>query len=477
MAANLKVQEDRLGLKSECLPFGEVLAQSVANIAPTATPTVNLALVFASAGVGSWFTYLIATIGLVFVGMNINQFARRSASPGSLYSYIAKGLGSTAGVLSGWTLVLAYILTAMAVTAGFTNYAGELFSALGLNLSPIFLFAICVGISWYAAYKDIQLSVVLMLILEAASVGLILILGFIVLAHKGFAIDTAQLTLQGVSGDGLRLGLVLAVFSYVGFESATALGDEAKNPLRTIPKSVLLSTILAGLFFIVMSYIMVLGFQGNPTPMNESASPLGDLAAQAGVGFFGPVISVCAVVSLFACSLASINAGARIFYSMARHGLFHPSIGQAHTDNRTPHVAVTMTSLITFLIPASMSMFGVKPLDIYAYTGTIATYGFLFAYVMISIAAPVYLHRKGEMRFWDVIISVMAVAFMLIPIVGSVYPAPSSPYNVFPYLFLMYMLVGGIWFLMLRLHSPDIIDDMERDIESVHTRFSEMKKV
>lgn len=102
MTVKIEAKPSVSGLRSECLPFGELLAQSVANIAPTATPTINLALVFASAGNGTWLAYVIATIGLVFVGLNINQFARRSASPGSLYSYIAKGLGSTTGVICGW---------------------------------------------------------------------------------------------------------------------------------------------------------------------------------------------------------------------------------------------------------------------------------------------------------------------------------------------------------------------------------------
>lgn len=87
MTAEIEAKQSVSGLRSECLPFGEVLAQSVANIAPTATPTINLALVFASAGNATWLAYVIATIGLVFVGLNINQFARRSASPGSLYSF------------------------------------------------------------------------------------------------------------------------------------------------------------------------------------------------------------------------------------------------------------------------------------------------------------------------------------------------------------------------------------------------------
>lgn len=108
-----QVRSSTSGLRAECLPFSEVLAQSIANIAPTLTPTVNAALVFASAGAGTWFTYVLATISLVIVSININQFARRSASPGSLYAYIGRGLGATAGVFTGWGLILAYVFTAV----------------------------------------------------------------------------------------------------------------------------------------------------------------------------------------------------------------------------------------------------------------------------------------------------------------------------------------------------------------------------
>jgi amino acid transporter len=61
-------------------------------------------------------------------------------------------------------------------------------------------------------------------------------------------------------------------------------------------------------------------------------------------------------------------------------------------------------------------MFGVKPLDNYAYAGTIATYGFLVAYILISIAAPIYLARRGQLQPLNIVVSVVAVIFMLIPV-------------------------------------------------------------
>jgi amino acid transporter len=488
MSVNSLERTKSSGLRSDCLPFPDVLAQSVANIAPTVTPTVNAALVFASAGNGTWLTFLIATIGLTFVGMNINQFAQQSAAPGSLYMYIARGLGPMAGVITGWALMLAYLLTAIAVASGFANYGEVLLSPLGINPSPIFLIAICVGIAWYIAYRDIQLSTVLMLLLEVASVAMIILLGIIVVFKKGYVIDINQLTLRDTPPSGIVSGLVLGVFSFVGFESATTLGHEAKNPLKNIPKAVIFSTVTCGLFFVLISYVEVIGFSGLATPFNKSAAPTSDLATAAGVGFFGLMILIGSMVSLFACTLACINAGARILYSMGQHGIFHHRVGHAHGSHQTPYVAVTISCLIVFLIPMVTTMFGVKPLDNYAYAGTIATYGFLVAYILISIAAPIYLARQGRLKFLNVVVSVLAIIFMLIPTLGSIgvagnnflsqiFPIPAAPYNVFPYLFLLYLALGAGWFATIRAKSPGIIQQMEDDIEAAHTRFSEMKKV
>ncbi len=460
------------GLRQECLSFPEIFAQSVGNIAPTVMPSVTIALVFASTGKGIWLAFLVATVGLVLVSFNINQFARRSASSGALYAYIARSLGSTVGVISGWALVLAYLFTAMTVSSGFAIYANVVLNEFSLQASPIFLFAICTGIAWYYAYTDIQLSAVLMLILEMTSVSLILILAVIVLFRHGFTIDTSQILLEGVSFEGVRLGLVLAIFSYVGFESATALGDEAKNPLRSIPRTMVWSIVLSGLFFILLSYTMVLGFSGYETPLNKTDVPLKVLANLAGVELLGVAISVGIIFSFFTCVLASINAGGRILFSMARHGIFHSSVGAAHVKNETPHVAVTVSALLVFLVPASISLFGIPTLDIFGYLGSIAAYGFLLVYILISVAAPVYLYRQGRLRPGNVVIAVLAILFMLVPVVGSVYPAPAFPYNVFPYLFLMYLVFGGGCFLIIRLRSPQTVEDMERDIEAEHGRFS-----
>ena len=87
-----------------------------------------------------------------------------------------------------------------------------------------------------------------MLWVEATSVLVIVTLVALLLVRHGMHWDWDQLRLRGSTGSGLRLGLVMALFSFCGFESATTMGSEARNPLQTIPRAVMLTAILGGVF-------------------------------------------------------------------------------------------------------------------------------------------------------------------------------------------------------------------------------------
>ena len=441
--------ESQTGLRVRCLSFPETLAQSVANISPTLTPVLIVPLVFASAGAGTWLAYLFAMIGLVLVGANINQFARRCATPGSLYSYVTRGLGVHFGFVTGWCLILAYLLTAMAVLAGTVNYTDLLLRQMHLGAPLLLLYAVGTFGVWLIAYKDIRLSTRVMLVLEVVSMALILILGVIVMTKRHTLIDTAQINLGNMNFAGLKAGLILAIFSFVGYESATTLGAEAKNPHINIPRSVLLSALISGTFFMLTAYIAVMGFAGLHLPLADSTAPFNDLAKGFGVQTFGVLISIGAVISLFACALASVNAAARIIFSMSHGGIFSAQVGRAHSTNQTPHLAVSLSCVLVFGVPALLLASGTALLDIFNDLSTIATYGFLVAYVLVSIAAPVLLNRLAEQSGTSILKSLGAILFMVPPVVATVYPLPNPPANRFPLCFVAYLGVGAIWYLYL----------------------------
>jgi amino acid transporter len=454
------VKKTHTKLKHNALNFWEVSAQSVALISPSMTAALIVPLMFATAGAAGWFCYFLGTIMLLFVALNLNQFAKRYTSAGSMYEYTVKGLGPRLGGISGWCLLWAYMFIGIAGVTGFTHFASLLLTSAGatgyFSHPWITLFLICVVSAWFLAVKDITLSTILMLAMEGVSVFVIIILALYALGKTGF-VDHAQLhpftgmSFHDVMGV-LGLGVVVAVFSGVGFEAATAFGEEAKKPLKTIPRAVIASLLLTGTFFVLITYIETHALANNNPTLDQLTAPLSTLSDNLGVHWMGIVISFGAMISFFALAMSCLNSGARVLFSMARYGIFPISMGSSHKHNLTPHVSLTIFATFQFLIPTIFMLasyagaynalqIGV-PYDIFNDAGLFGAMGFCGGYVLISLATPFYLKRIGELKIYHILLSVGALLLLIVPIVGTVYPAPSYPLNYFAYIFGTWVVIG-----------------------------------
>jgi amino acid transporter len=434
------------GLRRGILSPMETLAQSVSTMAPTTTPAATIPLVCALAGNGTWLAYVLATVAVMLVALCIGRYARHSSSPGSLYTYASMTLPAWLSATVAWSLLLAYVATGSSVIGGFYHYANLLLhDATGRGYSAVALATLVTAVSIWIAYRDVKISARLMLWIEAASVSVIVIA--LLLVRHGWHWDRDQLHLRGMTGSGLRLGLVLALFSFVGFESATTLGSEARNPLKTIPHAVIQSAILAGAFFTVCAYAEVLGFHTAGQDLGTSAAPMYVLARVGGVPVLGLLIDIGALVSLFAGTLACITAAARVLLLMARHGLAHGSLGNTHARNRTPSRAVVITGIAALTPVAVLAARGASGLDVYGWMGSLATYGFIVAYALVCVALPRYLRDHGAYRPGAQILPWLAGLAMLLALVGNFYPVPEGPYGKLPYVYLAYLTAGLLWFV------------------------------
>jgi amino acid transporter len=434
------------GLRRGILSPMETLAQSVSTMAPTTTPAATIPLVCALAGNGTWLAYVLATVAVMLVALCISRYARYSSSPGSLYTYAAMTLPPWLGATVAWSLLLAYVATGSSVIGGFYHYANLLLrDATGHGYSAVWLATSVTGVSIWIACRDVKISARLMLWIEAASVTVIVIVVALLLARHGWHGDWEQMHLRGMSGSGLRLGLVLALFSFVGFESATTLGSEACNPLETIPRAVIQSAVLAGAFFTVCAYAEVLGFHAAGQDLGTSQAPMYVLARVAGVPVLGLLIDIGALVSLFAGTLACLTAAARVLLLMAHNGLAHGSLRQTHTRNQTPSRTVVIVGIAALLPVAVLAARGASGLDVYGWLGSLATYGFIVAYALVCLALPRYLRLHGVFHPGAQIVAGLAGIAMLFALVGNFYPVPEGPYGKLPYIYLAYLTVGLLW--------------------------------
>lgn len=437
------------GLRREVLSPMETLAQSVSTMAPTTTPAATIPLVCALAGNGTWLAYVLATSAVLLVALCIARYARHSASPGSLYNYVSITLPPWLSATVAWSLLLAYVATGSSVIGGFYHYANLLLlDATGHIFSAVTLAALVTAVSIWIAYRDVKISARLMLWIEAASVTVIMVVVALLLVRHGWHGDWEQLHLRGMTGSALRLGLVLALFSFVGFESATTLGSEARNPLQTIPHAIIQSAILAGVFFTVCAYAEVLGFHTAGQDLGSSPAPMHILARVGGVPVLGLLIDIGALVSLFAGTLACITAAARVLLLMAHNGLAHGSLRNTHARNQTPSRAVVITGVAALLPVAILAARGASGLDVYGWMGSLATYGFIVAYALVCVALPRYLRDHGVFRRRAQIVPWLAGTAMLLALVGNFYPIPEGPYGKLPYIYAGYLAAGLLWFAL-----------------------------
>lgn len=433
-------------LRVGSLSFIEVLATSIALIGPSMTPILIAPYMYALAGNGTWLAYVFGGIMLTFVALCINQFARRSSAAGSMYGYVADHLGPTVGAIAGWTLLWAYGFVAAAVLGAMALFVGLLLQGAGLHVPAVAIVTLLAAIAWQAAYRGVQVSGVVMLLLEIISVTIICLLIAIVLHGYDRSIDPDQLRLKHAFPGGLGLAIAFAVFSFVGFESATAFGAEARLPLVTIPRAVIGSVIFASAFFVVATYAEIVGFAHAPKPLDQQTFPLGTLAELYGLGYLRVPITIGALCSAFSVCLACITTAGRIAYAMAMSRLLPQPFAGIEARHGTPNVAVTVVTAITLGVAAGALTFGVAPIDIFNNCGTLSTFGFILIYMLIAVAALIYTKQLGETRAVDVAISGIALILLVLSTVWFFATIPSPPQHWFVYYFLAFILIGAIWF-------------------------------
>lgn len=440
-------QGESYGLHAGVLGPVETLAQSVSAMAPSTSASLTIPLVFALAGNATWFVYLLATGAMLLVGFCVSRFAKLSASPGSLYSYTADTLPPAFGVAAAWGLLLAYLATGASVAGGALYYATVLCRQFFHWSPPAIptLVMVCF-VAGYIAYRDVKLSAEVMLWIEAISVSLVMIVLILLLVHVGPHIDISQFRLQGTSIKGLGPALVLSIFSFAGFESATTLGGEARDPLKTIPRAVLQCALLAGVFFMLCAYSEVVGFRGESTALSQTTSPLHLLSTRAGVSPLGVAIDCGAFISMFACVLACSTAAARVLLRMAHDGLLPTALERTSPRHRTPGIAVTLSTALMFAATAGFALRGATGSTMYDLLGSLSVFGFLTAYALVAAALPFARRALGRHSHTLTAVSVLTVAIVILIAIFDLNSAADTVHARIPYLYLVYIAAGLGWY-------------------------------
>lgn len=447
-------------LERNAVGQSRVIAFTGAFIGPAASVALGLVAAFSFAGSATPFVVLLAMIGALCASNSVAQLAQRLPSAGSLFTYNAATLGKRAGFVSGWMMTFAYVLWVPSGIGATGLFFSDFFkAAFGWSINSNVLAVVVLGICALIAFRGIATSASIDLIVLAIEMLVIVALAVTILGKGGPGLGGLQPfnpanTLNGKFSD-ITLAMVYTVVIFTGFESAAVLGEESRNPRRTVPRGIFGAVIIVGLFYLLVSYSESQGVA--PRNMAAFAANSNELSYLSRIFWSGSVawlIDLVVALSTMAFVLAAFNSAVRLAFAMGRESML-PKQFASLSRYRTPHVAVVGVTILALAIGLPISIHDGGFLA-FAYIGALSGLALIILFISVSVGVIVAFRRqyKADFKpFLHVVLPVLGIGTFAIPLVGTFYPVPSAPYNYLPYITLGWLVLGiaiSIWLGMKR---------------------------
>jgi amino acid transporter len=443
----------------------DVIAVSVTLIAPGMTMLLNLPGVAAVAGGSTPLAFLIGGIACLALAFVVVGFTRRMATAGYAYTYVSRTLGKSAGFVAGWLYgfcMLCAMPMAMAAAAFLLT------DLLHISTHWWFpLFAAGMALLVALSIARIRIAVRLQLIVGLAIVILIVIVNVAVTLKGGAHGNTLQpftfAHTQRGGFSGVFYGIILAVSSFIGFETAADFGEETAMPRRAIPTAVIVSVGFAIVLYLWTSYSLTIGF-GVSAGGVFGADPfaLKTIADSYVGGVFGTLVEIGGLLSAFFLCVGSMSAGTRTVHAMSREGALPDWLGRIHTRSRTPVNASATLAVIATILAAAVGFglgsnnLGGQPTTVYYFFATLGTLCIVMVFIGLCIGSAIFF-RRTRPRYnllLHGLVPAVGVAIFCAALYGSVIPSPVYPLNLTPYLAHIWLMIGIIVVAVLRNRRP-----------------------
>jgi amino acid transporter len=454
--------EPATSLRSNAVGLGGAVIMSAALMGPAVSVYFNPQVTAANAGIATPFVFVLGLVVMLIVANGVMEMARVFPSAGAFYTYVSRGVGPRNGFVTGALMFAAYALLVPAELALIGIYAHDVLADYGINIPWVVISAFFVCMLVFLSLRGITSSLRTASVLFVAEVIVIVVLSAIVLMKGGaHGLTLAPLnpanSAKGVPG--IALGMVFAILSFVGFEAATTLGEEVRNPRRNISRGMFLALLLVGVIYLFCTYAEMIGFGADGVKnLVGDVAPFNTLAHN-----YAPwlklLVGLAGVSSIFAVTMNTNNGIVRIIYAMSREGMLPPSLAKVHAVHRTPTNAIWVQAVFSVVLTFGVGLL-VGPFNTYVYLGSILTLAIIPVYMLTNLACIRHfagLGRSERSIFRHLVLPVAGILLLLIPIYGQVYPVPAAPLKFFPYFVLVYIVLAAMWATRLGRIRPEVL--------------------
>ncbi|SDX94782.1 Amino acid transporter [Amycolatopsis xylanica] len=429
-------------------------------------------------GGGMVAAFLLAMIVLLLFAVGYAQMSKVLTSAGGFYAFVVKGLGKTMGLVAGFVAMLGYnCFVAGAIgTSGFFT-AAVFKDVFGLDLDWSVWSAVSVVLVFLLSRRGIGVSAKVLGVSLVLEVSILLILDFSVLFRHGFsfAAFAPSVMLQGASG----LALLFAANAFIGFEATALFGEEAKNPVRTIPRATYIAIGFIGAFAAFTTWAVVSAI-GVAQAQDVAVAHLsaGDLVFSVSQDYLGggltKAMMLLLVVSLFAALLALHNSATRYLYALGRVRVLPSPLGRTRVGNGAPQHAALAQLAFGSAVALVFRIAGLDPVaDLTASMTGFGTLGILTLQLLAAVAILVHFRRTRDRRVVKTFLApglgaaglglIVTLAILNFPTLAG---SSNGIVPHLPWLLLVVALAGLLTAAWLRRYRPETYQALETDLEA-----------
>jgi APA family basic amino acid/polyamine antiporter len=353
-----------------------------------------------NAGPAVVLSFILAGVASIFAALCYSEFASLVPMAGSAYTYGYATLGEVFAWIIGWDLIIEYALGAVTVSIGWSGYVVSFLKDIGINIPPEFsaargtLVPLADGTEVMAIFNlpaVIIIAIITLLLVigirESATVNNVIVfikVAVVIMFIVGAAhainpanwhpfIPPSTGTRGQFGWSGVMQGAGIVFFAYIGFDAVSTAAQEAKNPQRDMPISIIGSLLICTVLYILVSGIAtgVMSYHDLNVP-----DPIAVAADHVGLGWMSSLIKLGAIAGLSSVILVMLLGQSRILWTMAGDGLLPKFISKIHPKFRTPYITTIVTGVIVAFFAAILPIRD---------AASLVSIGTLLAFVIVSI--------------------------------------------------------------------------------------------
>jgi amino acid transporter len=464
-------------LKAGALRLPSIFMQSLTMVAPGIAALFYTPVVVSQAGLAAPLAYPIAGIIVLVTAIVLAQLARAVPSAGGYYTYVARGIHPRAGFIVSWLNIIyaPIVLGAVTTFGGYVISSSLSWTGFWSDWFPLLFGLVAVttvaGIQWVG----VQFSGKTLVVTGGIELIVVLVLGLWGLVNPG----PGGLNLKpfdpgnAVSTSGLFLAAVFGIQAFTGWEGSAPMAEESEDPRKNVPRALIGSVILFGIFIIIVQWGVMSGWGTDDYKGLASASPLpGIQLAQKFWGDWWGILLIMLCSSVVAVSIACANVGTRMWYRMGVDGAFPKWFAKVHPTRRTPQNAIIaqwVLAILTVLGLTALAYFATPAADggqtmVVAYQNQYYIDGYMIGYVVLAIytlgnIAAFMLYRRERRNEFNWVLhglfpllstlGMVAVLLFSLNFIGGeplqwqpqLWTLPPEPFNI-PVVFV------GVWILV-----------------------------